>query len=144
MIQIQLKAKHFYFISYHLRNASIVQYISLVNRMKEKLQGNSNPDTLFLVDATSKEVIAIYNILTSLPEGQANSFNDEMSALLEPQILAGVIQEQTNGIVPDAEGNLPENAYWQMIGNGIQTTRTNNIAMRNEAILNGKQLIDTI
>ena len=144
MIQIQLKAKHFYFISYYLRNASIVQYISLVNRIKDSLQGNDDLEKLVLVDATSKEIISIYNILTMLPEGQSNAFNDEMSALLEPQILNGAMQEQMNGIVPDADGNLPENAYWQYIGNGIQQTRTNNIIIRNEAISNGKQLIDTL
>lgn len=144
MIQIQLKAKHFYFIAYHLRNASIVQYISLVNRIKDALKGNTDIEQLFSVDATSYEVIVIYRILTALPEGQANALNDEMSALLEPQILNGAMQEQMNGIVPDADGNFPENAYWQIIGSGIQTTRTNNITMRNEAISNGKQLIDII
>lgn len=144
MIQITLKSKHFYFIAYHLRNASIIQYISLINRIKSSLNGNNNLEQQFSVDATSYEVIAIYNILTQLPEGQSNSFNDEMSALLEPQILAGIVQEQSNGIFPNSDGSFPENAPWQIIGNGIQTTRTNNITMRNEAISNGKNLIDTI
>jgi hypothetical protein len=144
MIQITLKSKHFYFIAYHLRNASIIQYISLINRIKSSLNGNNNLEQQFSIDATSYEVIAIYNILTQLPEGQSNSFNDEMSALLEPQIISGIANEQSNGIVPNPDGSFPENAYWQIIGNGIQTTRANNITMRNEAISNGKHLIDTI
>lgn len=144
MIQIQLKARHFYFISYYLRNASIIQYISLVNRIKDSLQGNQDMEQSFSVSTTADELIMIYKILTMLPEGQANALNDEMSALLLPQITNGVMAEQMNGIVPDAEGNFPNNAYFQIIANGISQTRANNLTMRNEAISNGKQLIDLL
>lgn len=144
MIQIQLKARHFYFISYYLRNASIVQYISLVNRIKDSLQGNQDMEQLFSVNATADELIMIYKVLTMLPEGQVNTLNVEMSNLLLPQIQQGVAIEITNGIVADENGNFPGDAHWQLIANGITQMRLNNVTMRNNAIDNGKLLIETI
>lgn len=142
MINIQLKAKHFYYIANYLRNASIVQYYDLITRMKDVLKGNMNNDQLFNVDALSDEVITIYRILTALPEGQASSFNAEMGVLLQSQIQNGVANEIANGIIADADGNLPENAYWQYVAFGIQDIQQNNLVARNNSITNGKILID--
>jgi hypothetical protein len=144
MVQITLKAKHYYFISYYLRMATIEQYFSLISRFKTAMSSNTDLEQTFIVDAYPGEIIAIYRILTLLPEGQSNSINDEMSLLLEPQIQNGVANEIANGLFPDADGNIPENAYWQQIGYGIQETRTNNQNMRNVAIDLGKSLIDSI
>lgn len=142
MIQIQLKAKHFYYIANYLRNASVEQYYPLISRMKLVLKGSTDYEQLYIVYATSDEVISIYRILTLLPEGQASSFNEAMGILLQQQIVNGVATEQAGGIVPDADGNLPANAYWQYIALGLQDIQTNNTTARTEAISRGKQLIE--
>jgi hypothetical protein len=67
-----------------------------------------------------------------------------MDNLLLPQIASGIADEQAAGIGPDADGNLPDNAYWQLIARGIQTIKDNNIATRTSAINQGKVIIDTL
>jgi len=144
MVNIQLKAKHFYFVTYQLRNSSINQYFSLISRIKTVLSGNTNLYALFTVSASPTEVITMFKTLTILPEGVANQINTEMDDLLLPQIVLGVADEQAAGIGPDAEGNLPENAYWQLIAQGITEIKDSNTAAREAAITNGKVLIDQI
>jgi hypothetical protein len=144
MIQIELKAKHYYYIVYYLRDGSIRTYASLINRITNQLKGNNNFDQLVTVEASSWEVASIFRILTALPEGQANMINTEMNDLLEPQIIAGVTQEMTDGIGPDIEGNLPENAYWQIIARDITFIKTFNSTIRTNAINEGKALINTL
>ena len=144
MIQITLKAKHFYYIVYYLKKYSLEQYFNLFNRIKTALEGNTDNEAEFSVLASVPDVINIYKILTVLPEGQANVINSEMSDMLQMQIQAGAIQEITNGIVADADGNLPENAYWQSLGAAITGYRTENVAYRDAAIQNGKSIIDSI
>lgn len=144
MVNIQLKAKHFYFITYQLRNSSINQYFSLISRIKTALIGNTDDEAVFTVAASPAEVIVIFRTLTVLPEGVANTINVEMDDMLTPQIIAGASQEGANGIGPDAEGNLPENAYWQIIAQGITEIKTSNTATREAAVSNGKSIIEQI
>jgi hypothetical protein len=144
MVNITLKANHFYFITYQLKNSTIEQYFSLVNRIKTALAGNNDLDLSFTISTTPDEVIIIFRTLTVLPEGVANKINTEMDDLLTPQITAGVTQEITDGIVPDAEGNLPANAYWQIIAKGITEIKDVNTLTRNNYITLGKALIDQI
>jgi hypothetical protein len=144
MVNIQLKAKHFYFVTYQLRNSSINQYFSLISRIKTVLSGNTDFDALFTVSASSAEVITMFKTLTILPEGVANQINTEMDDLLLPQIVLGVADEQAAGIGPDTEGNLPENAYWQLIAQGITEIKDSNTAAREAAINEGKNIIDQI
>jgi len=144
MVNIQLKAKHFYFVTYQLRNSSINQYFSLISRIKTVLAGNTDLNALFSVSASPTEVITMYRTLTVLPEGVANQINIEMDDLLLPQIVLGVADEQANGIGPDADGNLPENAYWQIIAQGVTQIKDSNVATRDAAINEGKNIIDQI
>jgi len=144
MVNIELKAKHFYFVTYQLRNSSINQYFSLISRIKTVLVGNTDLNALFSVSASPTEVITMYRTLTVLPEGVANQINIEMDDLLLPQIVLGVADEQANGIGPDAEGNLPENAYWQIIAQGVTQIKDSNVATRDAAINEGKNIIDQI
>ena len=144
MVQIRLKAKHYYYIVHYLRNSSVQQYFSLINRLKLALNGNNDLDPSFDVSASVVEVIDMFKILTVLPEGQSNRINVEMDDLLTPQITAGVTQEITDGIGPDAEGNLPDNAYWQLIAQGITYAKGLNTATRENAITQGKTFIDQL
>lgn len=144
MVQIILKAKHFYFIAYHLKNGTISQYFSLISRIKSALVNNTDLELNFAVDVNYEDVIMIYRILTLLPEGQSNSINTEMASLLEQQIGAGYIYETASGLVEDADGNLPDNAYWHKIAKEITYTRNNNILAKNNAIAEGQNIINTI
>lgn len=136
MVQVRLKAKHYYYIVHYLRNSSVQQYFSLINRLKITLNGNNDLDAFFNVSASVVEVIDMFKTLTVLPEGQANKINTEMDDLLLPQIVLGVADEQANGIGPDADGNLPDNAYWQLIAKGITYAKELNTAAREVAITN--------
>lgn len=142
MIQITLKAKHYYYIVKFLKNYSLEQYFDLFSRIKNALQNNVDNEAEFSVNASLGEIINIYKILTVLPEGQANVINSEMSDMLQTQIQAGAIQEITNGIVADENGSLPENAYWQSLGAALTGYKNENAAIRDADINTGKQLIE--
>jgi hypothetical protein len=144
MIQITLKAKHYYYIIHYLRAASVQQYFSLINRLKTALNGNTDLEASFTVSASVVEVVNMFKTLTALPEGQANRINTEMDDLLIPQIVLGVADEQANGIGPDADGNLPHNAYWQLIAQGITYAKNLNTVARDNAITQGKDFIDQL
>jgi hypothetical protein len=144
MINITLKANHFYFITYQLKNSTIEQYFSLVNRIKTALAGNNDLDLSFTISATPDEVITMFRILTVLPEGMANKINTEMDDLLLPQIALGIADEQAAGTGPDADGNLPANAYWQITAKGITEIKDTNTLTKNNYITLGKSLIDQI
>jgi hypothetical protein len=144
MVQIRLKAKHYYYIIHYLRNSSVQQYFSLINRLKTALGGNNDLDASFDVNASVTEVIDMFKTLTVLPEGQANRINGEMDDLLMPQIVLGIADEQAAGIGPDADGNLPDNAYWQLIARGITYAKGLNTTARENAITQGKTFIDNL
>ena len=144
MVQIALKAKHYYYIVHYLRNTSVQQYFSLINRLKTALNGNTDLDASFTVSAAVVEVIDMFKTLTVLPEGQANRINVEMDDLLMPQIVLGIADEQAAGIGPDADGNLPDNAYWQLIARGITYAKELNTTAKDTAISQGKAFIDNL
>jgi hypothetical protein len=144
MVQVRLKAKHYYYIVHYLRNSSVQQYFSLINRLKITLNGNNDLDASFDVSASVVEVIDMFKTLTVLPEGQSNKINTEMDDLLLPQIVLGIADEQANGVGPDADGNLPDNAYWQLIAQGITYAKNMNTTTRENAIQQGKSFIDQI
>jgi len=144
MVQIRLKAKHYYYIVHYLRNSSVQQYFSLINRLKTALNGNDDLDASFDVNANVVEVIDMFKTLTILPEGQANKINTEMDDLLLPQIALGIADEQSAGINPDADGNLPNNAYWQLIARGIVYAKGVNTDARDNAITQGKSFLNQL
>jgi len=144
MIQITLKAKHYYFIANQLRNFSIEQYFSLMGRIKTALTGNTNLEASFTVDTNTDEIVAMFRVCTNLPEGVANVINVEMDDLLLPQIVLGVADEQAAGIGPDADGNLPYEAYWQRTARDITAIKARNTSTRNEMIAQGQSIIDNI
>lgn len=144
MIQVTFKAKHYYFIAFHLKNASIQQYYSLISRIKTALTGNADLEANTTVQTTVGEIINIYKILTALPEGVANIFNTEMSDLLQAQVIAGIADEIANGNGPDAEGNIPAEAYWQITAGALSGLKGENAAKRNAIVTEGKSLIDNL
>lgn len=144
MIQITLKAKHYYYIVRFLKNYSLEQYFSLFSRIKTALDGNTDDEAEFSVIASVGEVVNIYKILTILPEGQANAINVDMASMLYTQIQTGAGEEIANGIVMDADGNLPANAYWQQLGASLTQIRNENTAVRLADIQTGKNILSGI
>jgi len=144
MIQITFKAKHFYFIAFHLKNASIQQYYSLISRIKTVLTGNTDLDANITLTVSINEVVNIYRVLTVLPEGIANVFNTEMSNLLMAQVVAGMADEVANGNGPDTEGTIPASAYWHMTAVNLDGLKTENAIKRNAIVAEGKNLIDSL
>jgi len=132
MIQITLKAKHYYYIVRFLKNYSLEQYFSLFSRIATALNGNTDDEAEFSVTASVEEIVAIYKILTILPEGQANSINVEMAAMLQTEIQNGVAVEIGSGI---------QNGYWQMLGAALTQIRTENTLARLSDIQTGKNLL---
>lgn len=132
MIQITLKAKHYYYIVRFLKNYSLEQYFSLFSRIATALNGNTDDEAEFSVTASVDEVIAIYKILTILPEGQANAINVEMAAMLQSEIQNGVMVELANNI---------QNGDWQMLGAALTQIRTENTLARLADIQTGKNLL---
>lgn len=144
MIQVTFKAKHYYFIAFHLKNASIQQYYSLINRIKTALVGNIDLEADITVETSVGEIINIYRILTVLPEGVANIFNTDMSDLLQAQVVAGIANEIANGNGPDIDGNIPETAYWHITAGALTGLKAENASKRNAIVAEGKSLIDSL
>ena len=134
MVNITLKASHFYFITYYLKNGTIDQYFSLISRIKTVLVGNTDLNASFTISASADEVITMFRMLTVLPEGIANKINVEMDDLLTTQIQVGYVFETANGVEGD----------WHYIAANITETKTNNAIARNNATEQGKELIDQI
>lgn len=144
MIQITLKAKHYYFIVNQLRSFSVDQYFTLMSRIKAILTGNTDLEASFTIDASTEEVVDMFGVCTRLPEGVANTINVEMDDLLMSQVITGITAEQAAGIGPDDDGNLPYEAYWQRIARDITAIKARNTATREEMIAAGQSIIDRL
>ena len=126
MIQLQLKAKHFYYIAFALQDKPLRQFAGILSRMKDALLDNTDLNALFTIDVSYNDLISVFTIAASLPEGLSSSINTEMNLLIMPQIQAGVIAEIQVGNVADADGNLPEAAIYQRIAKTITEIKTGN------------------
>ena len=126
MIQLQLKAKHFYYIAFALQDKPLRQFAAILNRIKTALTDNEDLNALFIIDVSYNDLISVFTIAAALPEGLSSSINTEMNLLIMPQIQAGVIAEIQAGNVADADGNLPEAAIYQRIAKTITEIKTGN------------------
>lgn len=123
MINVQLKAKHFYFITDRLKDIVASQFFGLLNRIKAATL-NVQDDDLVIVSASVSDTIIVYSIITSLPEGQAASINSELSTLLAAQIQANISD--------------PE---WSELAQRITEIRTSNLSVTGNAIASGKTFL---
>ena len=144
MIQIQLKAKHFYYIAWAIQDKPLRQFASLLTRIKNAITDLSDLDALYSVEVSYNDLIDIYNILAVLPEGTSSNINGEMNALIMPQIQQGALIEIQNGLIVDADGNLPDAAIYQRIAKQINEIKLANIQTLNIEIDLGKKIIDSL
>jgi len=126
MIQLQLKAKHFYYVAFALQDKPLRQFAGILSRMKDALLDNTDLDALYFVDVSYNDLISVFTIAAALPEGLSSSINTEMNLLIMPQITTGVIAEIQAGNVADADGNFPESAIYQRIAKTITEIKTGN------------------
>lgn len=124
-MQIELKAKHFYFITSQIFVRSLKDYFKLVNEIKIATVGVADDD-LVLVDADSNQIVEIYSLLAGMPEGQVNQINTEMNSMLFAQIQANDgIQE------------------WDDLKNSIMAIRTANWNITANSIVSGKSFLNS-
>lgn len=123
MIQVELKAKHIYFIANILKNIVASQFFSLLNRMKTATAGKLDNETV-TVQVTSADLIYIYRILSSKPEGQANMINTEMNEMLLPQIVSGAQSGNADWIAVATEVPAIRESNWNITANEINEGKT--------------------
>ena len=126
MIQLQLKAKHFYYVAFALQDKPLRQFAGILSRMKDALIDNTDLDAMYTIDVSYNDLVSVFTIVAALPEGLSSSINTEMNTLLIPQVQAGVIAEIQAGLIADADGNLPYDAIYQKIAKTIAEIKVGN------------------
>jgi len=122
MIQIQLKAKHFYLIADILFGAAAYVSFNTLEKIKTACTG-LNDDDLTTVEVDVDTFVNIFRILAQKPEGSYNNVNTEMLDLLTTQITTGV-------------GN--DDAEWISLNEQVTSIRAENLQVVTNQIANGK------
>lgn len=102
MVQVELKAKHFYLISYLLFRDQASVSFSTLEKIKTATV-NKLDDDLTTVESDVNFFITVFKKLGAEPEGQFTNPNEEMYNLLVPQIQAGVTAEDQDWITLSTE-----------------------------------------
>jgi len=143
MIQLQLKAKHFYYIAFALQDKPLRQFAGILSRMKDALVDNTDLDAMYTIDVSYNDLISVFTIVAALPEGLSSGINTEMNTLIMPQIQDGVLAEVQAGNVADADGNLPETAIYQRIAKTITEIKTGNASVMAIQIGLGQNIVNS-
>lgn len=85
MIQVTLKAKHFYYITNLLKSLPLDMYFSIVNQIKTNTAGKDDDDYV-TISASVGEIERVYGLLADRPEGESNEINTEMNTILMPHL----------------------------------------------------------
>lgn len=125
MIQVTLKAKHFYYIVNELKNIVAGEYFGLLNRIKAATVDVEDNDEV-TVETSVADMVKIFEMLANKPEGQVNMLNTEMLQMLQPQMLAGV---------------QAGDEHWISAAQSIQAIRERNWQATEAAIEAGKNFI---
>jgi hypothetical protein len=122
MIQIDLKAKHYYLIANILFEFAAYSSFRTLEKIKTSCVGVSDDD-LVTVETDVPTITTVFQVLSQKPEGSFNNPNTEMYDLLSPQISAGVN-------AGDSE--------WILLAQNISEIRNNNFSIITTSIANGK------
>lgn len=122
MIQLELKAKHYYLIAEILFGFAAYTTFSTLEKIKTTCNGVLDDD-LVTIGTDSITIVSVFQTLSQKPEGSYNQINGEMLDLLLPQIQAGIA------------ANDPE---WIFIGQSVSEIRANNLSVISASIENGK------
>lgn len=113
MIDIQLKAKHYFLAAEILFGVAAYESFSTIEKIKAACAGAADDD-LITINIDGNKIAYVYNILTYKPEGQFNQVNSEMGDLLLAQVQAGV---------------AADNPEWISLGTQINTVRQANLSV---------------
>lgn len=122
MIQIDLKAKHYYLIAEILFGFAAYTSFQTLEKIKTACSGAADDD-LVTVETDVNTITTVFQILSQKPEGSYNNPNTEMYDLLLPQITAG------------AGAGDPE---WTQLAENITEIRNNNFSVITNSIQSGK------
>jgi hypothetical protein len=122
MIQVELKAKHYFLIADILFGTAAYVSFPTLEKIKIACQGLQDDDAA-TVEIDVPTFLNVFNILTQKPEGSYNNVNTEMMDMLTSQIQAGI-----------ADGN----EEWISLGEQVTTIRANNLQVVTDAIAGGK------
>lgn len=122
MIQVELKAKHYFLIADILFGTAAYVSFPTLEKIKTACQGLQDDDTA-TVEIDVPTVISVFSILAQKPEGSYNNVNTEMMDMLTPQIQAGVAN------------NDPE---WISLGEQVTAIRASNLQVVTDSIVGGK------
>ena len=122
MIQVELKAKHYFLIADILFGTAAYVSFSTLEKIKTACQGLQDDDVA-TVEIDIPTFINVFSILAQKPEGSYNNVNTEMMDMLTPQIQAGVAN------------NDPE---WISLGEQVTVIRASNLQVVTDAIISGK------
>jgi hypothetical protein len=128
MIQVELKAKHYFLIVDILFGTAAYVSFSTIEKIKTACQELQDNDAA-TVEIDVPTFINVFSILAQKPEGSYNNVNTEMMDMLTPQIQAGV----ANG---DAE--------WISLGQQVTTIRANNLQVVTDSIAISKNRLYNI
>jgi hypothetical protein len=110
MINVELKVKNFYLISYILFKDEASLSFSVLEKIKTACF-NKLDDDLTTVESDVDFFITVFRKLSNQPEGEYTLPNEEMYNLLLPQIVEGVSNDD-----PD----------WILLATQVESIRTNN------------------
>lgn len=162
MINLTLKAKHYYFIVSQLKDIPASQYFNLLNNIKSTTDGVQDTDDVEITVSVDN-IISVFNILSVKPEGQVNRINTEMSGMLLQQIQANMtppgttvtstitVQEPIidpvtgeitgyNDVQQTIESPAPK-TEWDILAEEISLIRLKNWAVTDYAVTVGKQFL---
>jgi hypothetical protein len=122
MIQVELKAKHYFLIADLLFGTAAYVSFATLEKIKTACQGLQDDDNA-TVEIDVPTFISVFSILAQKPEGSYNNVNTEMMDMLTPQIQAGV-----------ADGN----EEWISLGEQVTAIRAANLEVVTNAIASGK------
>jgi len=123
MVNIELKAKHFYAIADIQFGIAAYASFSTLEKIKTACE-NKQDDDLATVSTDVSEFINVFYILSSKPEGSYNMINTEMMDLLTPQIEAGIADENPEWAELGARVQEIRNANWVVVSNAIASAKS--------------------
>jgi hypothetical protein len=119
MVQVELKVKHFYLISYVLFKDQASVSFSTLEKIKIAC-ANKLDDDLTTVESDVNFFITVFKKLGAEPEGQFTTPNEEMYNLLLPQITAGVTANDEDWITLATETQAIRTANQENVAAYIQ------------------------
>lgn len=131
-IQLQFNERHLSFAFSLLSQYTIERYFDTVLSIKTAVKANANPDAILTVQVPVEAVKEIYTAQSNLPEGYAKTINEEMEAVLLPQLVAASNAEQAEL----AASSTPETVDLSvsMLLQDLQTFNADKVALLNENI----------